>query len=356
MKLLLLYTYNKGYLSSFFFELSKKLQSEGFSVVNYALKQKAQSFVQDNVTVRIGQKGGYLANYYNIFNVIRSEKPDFILSNFSYVNPALLFGKILGVKKNIVWFHSLQKQMTPTWCNVFVKKQFLKLADLVIANSYFTEKELQEIYNLGKDHVTVLPFWTDIAERKAENSSLELTQEVGVLKIGCPGRMARHKNQEVVIEAVALLKASYGGKFKLYFAGDGPEFSNLTRLVKQYDLQQEVLFLRHLSADDMASFYAQMDVIVLPSLHEAFGLVFIEALALGAPVIVSSQFGALTFLDTEKDAISQITFDPNSKTELAERLGAYINNEGLPKSYFKQLYFRNFDKAIIFEHIAALFR
>ena len=45
-----------------------------------------------------------------IDSIIKKEKPDVILSNFSYVNPALLCGKLFGIKKNMAWFHSLNEQ------------------------------------------------------------------------------------------------------------------------------------------------------------------------------------------------------------------------------------------------------
>src|SRR5690606_6099110 len=98
---------NQGYLSSFFHELAVKLIQEGHGVASFSWKATVSERIIDQVKVIVKKKEGYLINYCNVYNVIKKEKPDVVLSNFSYVNPALLFGRLLGVKKNMVWFHSL---------------------------------------------------------------------------------------------------------------------------------------------------------------------------------------------------------------------------------------------------------
>ncbi|MFD2823338.1 glycosyltransferase family 4 protein [Lacinutrix iliipiscaria] len=354
MKILLLYTYNKGYLSSFFFELSTKLAEKGHEVVNFSLKGAKKTFIKNDVEVCISKQGGYISNYFHIYKIIKRVKPDVVLSNFSYVNPALLFGKLFGVKKNMAWFHSLNEQMEPSKVDVFIKKQFLKLADTVIANSLLTKEELHEIYKVPELKLKDLPFWSNISELTTSDSDLISKTNFEGLKIGCPGRIVKHKNQAVVIQALGGIKEKYDFKFHLYFAGDGEERSNLEQLTENLKLTNDITFLKHISANDMIAFYKDLDVIILPSLHEAFGLVFIEAISMNTPVIVSSQFGALYFIDNEKYNTSKFTFNPESSEELQEKLLPYFNNEGLTKSELQQLYIENFDKHIIFNDFLSI--
>jgi len=77
--------------------------------------------------------------------------------------------------------------------------------------------------------------------------------------------------------------------------------------------------------------------------------VFIESISLGTPVIVSSQFGALSFIKQGNKALSEVVFDPNSVKELQEKLIPYLEMKGMPKSYFKKLYQDNFNKDLIFK-------
>lgn len=350
MKILLFHTYNQGYLSSFFHEMAVRLLQERYEVVCFSWKATVSENIIDGVKVIVKKKKGYVTNYRNVYHIIKKEKPDIILSNFSYVNPALLFGKFFKVKKNIVWFHSLNEQMESTKMHIFIKKQFLKLADLVIANSFLTKEELHTYYSVPETKTIAIPFWSNISEQKLLPTDFKLSSGKNVIKIGCPGRMATHKNQKIILEALSALKSATNYEFQLYFAGIGEELSNLKQKTKDLNLSSEVAFLKHLSANDMIQFYKTLDVVVLPSLHEAFGLVFIEAISLGTPVIVSSQFGALSFIKDENNSVSQITFNPDSVKDLQDKLIPYFEKKGLPKTYFKELYHNHFNKDIIFKN------
>lgn len=349
MKILILYTYNKGYLSNFFFELSRKLTELGHTVVNYSFKSRNQRITKDNVEIIITKKGNYAKNYMNIYKVIRDVRPEVIVSNFSYANPALLFGKLIGAKQNIVWFHSLDKQMESTRLNIIIKKRFLHLADQLIANSHLTKLELNDIYAVPKEKIKTLPFWSNISETIDETNDLSIEKQPQRINIGCPGRMAKHKNQRVVIEAAKQLKLENRDNFHLFFAGVGEELENLNQKTQRYELGDYITFLGHVPAQNMVEFYKKMDVIVLPSLHEAFGLVFIEAISLGIPVIVSSEFGALSFINPETENLNQFIFNPKSSDELKLKLELYLQQKGIHSKFFESLYQENFNKTLIFE-------
>lgn len=80
-----------------------------------------------------------------------------------------------------------------------------------------------------------------------------------------------------------------------------------------------------------------MDVIVLTSLHEAFGFVFIESISLGKPTLVSSHFGALSFIENQED-LQQLLLNPESVEDLVLILKPYFCNKGLPSKYCRNLY------------------
>jgi glycosyltransferase involved in cell wall biosynthesis len=88
----------------------------------------------------------------------------------------------------------------------------------------------------------------------------------------------------------------------------------------------------------MKYFYNQMDIIVLPSLNEAFGLVLIEALSLGAKTLVSWRFGAISYI---KEPIDFMTFDPKNPLELANKINDFILKT-YSKIIFQKLYSKYF--------------
>ncbi|GAA4267983.1 glycosyltransferase family 4 protein [Hyunsoonleella aestuarii] len=352
MKILIFYTHNQGYLSGFFKEISSRLSSEEHQVFNFSFKGKKDSAEFDGVKLFIEKKSGYINNYLHVYRIIKKIKPDVIISNFSYVNPALFFGKFFGVKNNLAWSHSLNVQMESSKSNILIKRYFLKLADIVIANSILTEKELHTSYALAESKTKVIPFWTNIIENKGKLMTGNFGNQSKAVKIGCPGRLKHHKNQQVVIKALSRIMNNGQDNFILYIVGNGETIKELKELVCKSNLDYKVKFISNLSVDEMIDFYKSMDVIVLPSLHEAFGLVLIETLALGTPVLVSSRFGALSFIHEDKNnLLSEITFNPNSVDSLTQKLALYFKGTPIKKEYIRELYLENFNKENIYSDL-----
>ncbi|MCF1191221.1 glycosyltransferase family 4 protein [Mangrovimonas sp. AS39] len=322
MKVLILYTHNKGFLSKFYFACSVSLKEDGHEVYNFSLKSEASYSLHNGVHLVIKEKRGYFHNYYQIYAIIKEVQPDVIISNFSYVNPALLFGKLLGVKKNIAWFHTLQEQIQATRFHIFIKTQFLKLADTMIANSIYTKKDLVKLYGVHESKISILPFWSQIDTLEQDSEPFQTKGDV--FSIGCPGRLTEDKNQQLVIHVVKRVVDMGYEKVHVFFAGSGDKLEELKQLSFDLSLDLHLTFLGNLSSEAMISFYRNMDLIVLPSLYEAFGLVFIEAISLGRSVLVSSQFGALTFIDDMVYPIEHFSFDPNSVDSLLEKILPYI--------------------------------
>ncbi|WP_452227733.1 glycosyltransferase family 4 protein [Lacinutrix sp. MEBiC02404] len=349
MKILILYTYNKGLLSNFFQELSEKIYQDGYEVVNFYLKHREDYFVQKGVHVYGDKKRGYFKNYYKIYTFVKKEKPDVIISNFSYINPAVLAGRLLGVKDNIAWFHTAYGHTKPSFIKVMNKTMYLNMASLVLANSKGLQEEMHTVYKVPRKRTRRIPFWTNICDYSPCVKTLHALNKTGVFKIGCPGRLVSDKNHQTVIKAIRALKSDK--KVELYIAGNGAYKQELEALVDQLELKNQVVFLGNLSTTEMVAFYKSMDVVVLPSYHEAFGLVFIEAIALGTPVIVSEKFGALDFIDVKQFSLNSFTFNPNAVSDLIKHLEKYMENKGLASKFFRDLYVKTFDKEVIYQSI-----
>ena len=351
MKILLLYTYNPSYLSSFFTEFAFLLVDKGHEVSCLSFKNREHKFQKKGVHFIISKKGSYYNNYKQVYNIIKVNQPDMVISNFSYVNPALFAGFLLRVRYNYAWIHSLNEQTGATKSQIFIKKQFLKLADLLIANSKITKEQIEAVYNFNSVKVVMVPFWTNITDTIYNNLETESIYSKKSFNVGCPGRMSKDKNQNVIIEAIAQMKTDCTTNLELYFAGSGQEKEYIECLVKERNLSAQTYFLGVLSAEDMVAFYQNMDIIILPSLHEAFGLVFIEAIALGIPVLVSNKFGALTYIDSKKYPIDQFSFDPNDIDELKLKIELFQNSGYSNSINFRQIYLDHFHKPLVFQNI-----
>jgi len=317
-------------------------------VVNFCLKQNKSQLEDNGVKIYIEKKRGYFYKYYKIFQVIKREKPDIIISNFGYVNPAILAGRILRVKSNIAWFHTAHGHTRPSFIKILNKRIYLNLASMVMANSHRLEKEIHSIYKVPKRRTKCLAFWSNISDYQPCPKTSDFFNKEKIFKIGCPARLLEDKNHQLVIKAVSQLQNECSKPVSLYIAGSGDHLHSLQLLVNNLGLQEYVIFLGKLSIEEMAAYYKSMNVIVLPSYHEAFGLVFIEAIALGTPVIVSSKFGALDFIDKKDFSLDLFTFDPYSLQDLVNHLKIYLSNEGLSSEFFISMYRNTFNKKIIY--------
>ena len=116
----------------------------------------------------------------------------------------------------------------------------------------------------------------------------------GPPRIGSIGRMHRNKGYDVLLEAAARLKAK-GIDFRLTLAGDGPELAALKTQAASLGLADIVDFPGWM--DSPVDVLKTLDIFVLSSRIEPFGLVVIEAMAFGTPVVATDIDGPRDILD-----------------------------------------------------------
>ena len=104
----------------------------------------------------------------------------------------------------------------------------------------------------------------------------------------------------------------------LSFAGDGEMRMELEGIVRREGLDQSVNFLGHVPTRDMAGIYAQANVVVMPALvPESFGMVGVEAMSAGRPVVVSDVGGVREWLDA---GVNGLLVSPGVPSEVAAAL------------------------------------
>ncbi len=120
------------------------------------------------------------------------------------------------------------------------------------------------------------------------------------------GRFVPKKGFDVLLRAAAEA-AGESASFTLEIAGDGPERAALRALAERLGIADRVVF--HGWVDDAAGFLADADLFVLPSRAEPFGLVVLEAMACGVPIVATRVSGPLETLD-ESTALLVPSDDP----------------------------------------------
>ena len=116
--------------------------------------------------------------------------------------------------------------------------------------------------------------------------------------IGTVGRLVDQKAFHVLLEAIRRLLA-VDPETRVLIVGDGPRRRALEKQSRRLGISHAVAFVGYQS--DVAPAYGAMDVFVLPSLHEGFGVVFLEAMAMGVPVVGTRVIGTI---DAVRDGVT----------------------------------------------------
>lgn len=133
------------------------------------------------------------------------------------------------------------------------------------------------------------------------------------------GRLAWEKNLPLLLRALARLIPNHPNAV-LWIAGRGPEEKGLRALCRSLGLERNVMFLGFLNEADLARRYAACDIFVLPSVQEVQGLVLLEAMWFGRPVIVTNAIPSAR--DLVEDGVNGFTVAPDDPVALAERLSS----------------------------------
>lgn len=120
--------------------------------------------------------------------------------------------------------------------------------------------------------------------------------------IAIPGRLVREKGHRYAIQAFESL-VSAGHDLELHVLGGGPLEASLGEEVARLGLHDRVVFSGQLEHLTMLERLAAADVCLIPSLQEGFGIVALEAMALGVPIVASSVGGLSDILHDGKTAL-----------------------------------------------------
>jgi glycosyltransferase involved in cell wall biosynthesis len=118
--------------------------------------------------------------------------------------------------------------------------------------------------------------------------------------IGTMGRFVEKKGMDIFIAALGALHDK-GVPFKALIGGDGALAPALQAQAKSLGVTEQIEFIGWVK--DKANFFAQLDIFVLPSQHEPFGIVLIEAMAAGLPVVTTDTEGPCEIITQHHDAI-----------------------------------------------------
>ena len=168
-----------------------------------------------------------------------------------------------------------------------VGKFVLRRADGIRVVSERVKKRIMDM-GIAEERIFKLPIYIDVKKFSDARGGEEIKRRFShydniVLFVG---RLAKEKNIPNLLKAAAIVIKKFPRTLFL-IVGDGPEREKLERLAKELQIENNVVFEGLIEHDRLPAYYKACDVFVLPSDHEGWGLVIVEALAAGKPVITT---------------------------------------------------------------------
>lgn len=250
------------------------------------------------------------------------------------------------------------------------EQQVIRDADRIIAATPAEQAQLEFLYGVTHQKMTIIPPGVDTS-RFYPIPSDEARAVVGVpaneRMLLYVGRIEPLKGVDTLVEAIARMRQTgvlcQSPHYLAIIGGDpdaDPEFmtaemARLQQLSRNLGLGDLVVFLGKRSQDSLPDYYSAAEVVVVPSHYESFGMVALEAMACGTPV-VASQVGGLAFL--VQDGVTGFHVPDGDPEALCDRLSRLIMDAPLRKKMGEQAadYARGYGWNKIAPRILALYR
>jgi D-inositol-3-phosphate glycosyltransferase len=220
------------------------------------------------------------------------------------------------------------------------EKQVLRRADGIVVATLAELTQLRFLYKADARKLTVIPPGVDVSHFypiPSDEAKMFIGLKPDDRMILFVGRIEPLKGVDTLIRAMSCLqvKESEGKPVHLAIIGGDPgaspeemntEMARLQKLCADLGLDQSVVFLGMRDQDKLPYYYSAAEVVVMPSHYESFGMVALEAMACGTPVI-ASEVGGLGYL--VRDGETGFTIPDQEPETLCEKISWLLNDPEL---------------------------
>lgn len=245
--------------------------------------------------------------------------------------------------------------------------QVMTLADKLIAATPAEEAQLINLYNADADKIAVIPPGVDL-ERFHPIAKDKAKKRVGIpcgdTNILFAGRIEPLKGIDTMLRAMALIQERRPEVLNnacMAVVGGDPwaddldeEMARLQQLRTDLDIHDLVTFLGAKDQDMLPYYYAAAEMVVMPSHYESFGMVALEAMAMGTPVI-ASEVGGLAYL--VKHDVTGYHVPSRDPEALAARIYELLSNQECRQQLGEQAhkYAQQYDWAHIVDRMIGVY-
>jgi glycosyltransferase involved in cell wall biosynthesis len=313
-----------------FIDYARYLISSGNEVISVI---KSNMFYRDEIK-KVGSKLLELPafNQGDIFSILRLTfsliflKPNVIICHSGRALSFARSARLLSFKK--IPIIAIDHGVNP--------EKFMKADYILAVNSYFSN----QLIKAGKpaNYCMTIP---NMIEVPKDFSPLVKKSFRKPIKLGSLGRLYAEKNFDKVLKAMTFLR-DWGIECEYVIGGVGPMEKPLNNLAKELNLEKNFKILGWTT--EKREFFDEIDIFILPSLGETFGIVLLEAMLYSTPIITSNSWGPDEIILEEIDGLKVSKDDENAMPEiLAKAIKKLIDDENFAKNLSKNAYEKLFN-------------
>ena len=239
--------------------------------VKRLLKNESFDIINTHFAIPSGPAGNFISKKYGIPNVLSIHGGD-IFDPSKFISPH----KTIGLRETV--------------------RRMILNADRVIAQSSDTKRNATNLYNIQRN-IDIIPLGI-----KPNNFGNKIRRELGLSEgkiiLVTVGRLIARKNLEEMLQIMSRIKKDFS--YELIIIGDGPAKEPLQQSIKDLGLSNEVKLLGRINEELKFQYLGCSDIYLSTAIHEGFGIVFLEAMECGLPIICYDRGGQVDFLKNDE--------------------------------------------------------
>ncbi|HSL27774.1 MAG TPA: glycosyltransferase [Anaerolineales bacterium] len=225
------------------------------------------------------------------------------------------------------------------------ERQVLRRADRVIAATIAEVTQLRFLYKAPANKLVVIPPGVDVSHFypiPADEAKMYVGLKPDDRMVLFVGRIEPLKGVDTLIQAMSCPQLTEKQRVHLAIIGGDPaaspqemsaEMARLQKLCDDLSVGQTVVFLGKRDQDKLPYYYSAAELVVMPSHYESFGMVALESMACGTPVI-ASEVGGLAYL--VKDGETGFTIPDQEPETLCEKISWLLNDDEMHQTMSRQ--------------------
>ena len=198
----------------------------------------------------------------------------------------------------------------------------IKRSDYLVTHTRCHAKEIANLHGINSEKFSIIPH--AITNNNFEESDNKTSEDS--IKILFVGRMEPRKGFDTLLDAIPKVVEKFP-KARFDFCGSSPK-SILNEAKQRFPSESSVSFHGYVKRNDLDAFYKRCDIFVAPSNYESFGIIYLEAMRFGKPVVACDSGGTPEVVENE---VSGILVPPGDSDQLAIALIRLCKSQSLRK-------------------------